>query len=114
MMMMEMTKAINGRSKFPPLVIVMVIQTATVMPVNHVKPANLQINRLGISLNRERGKKVSGQVIMMRIVMMMRIATVMMSILIIMMLISAGNEEDSDASFSGILKLRHIRKCGGT
>ena len=83
MMMMEMTKAINGRSKFPPLVIVMVIQTATVMPVNHVKPANLQINRLGISLNRERGKKVSGQVIMMRIVMMMRMMMMMMMMMMV-------------------------------
>ena len=25
----------------------------------------------------------------------------------------AGDEEDSDIRFSGILKLRHIRKCGG-
>ena len=25
----------------------------------------------------------------------------------------AGDEEDSDVRFSGILKLRHIRKCGG-
>ena len=25
----------------------------------------------------------------------------------------AGDEEKSDISFSGILKLRHIRKCGG-